>query len=77
MQPEIHVCVPEPRSFEHVQRVRAAEMGANLVDLVALTELIESGKTSPVIDRTYTLVEVLDAIRDFQDGHPGEHVISV
>ena len=64
--------VPEPRSLEHVQRVRAAEMGANQVDLVALTELIESGKASPVIDRTYTLVEVLDAIRDFQDGHPRE-----
>jgi NADPH:quinone reductase-like Zn-dependent oxidoreductase len=68
-----------PFSSQRVRAAeRAAEMAANQVDLVALTELIGSGKASPVIDRTYTLVEVPDAIRDFQDGHTrGKHVITV
>jgi NADPH:quinone reductase-like Zn-dependent oxidoreductase len=51
------------------QRVRAPEMAPNQADLVALTELIESGKVSPVIDRMYPLGEVPEAIRYFDEGH--------
>jgi NADPH:quinone reductase-like Zn-dependent oxidoreductase len=59
-------------------RVRAPEMAPNQADLVALTKLIESGKVTPVIDRTYPLVEVPEALRDFQEGHTrGKIVITV
>ena len=35
----------------------------NAEDLIVLTELIESGKVTPVIDRTYPLSETPAAIR--------------
>ena len=38
-------------------------------DLVALGELIEAGKVSPVIDRVYPLAEAAKAIRHVEDGH--------
>ena len=38
-------------------------------DLHALKALIESGKVTPVIDRTYPLDEVPDAIRYLHEGH--------
>jgi NADPH:quinone reductase-like Zn-dependent oxidoreductase len=40
----------------------------NHQDLIALSDLIESGKVTPVIDRTYPLAEVPQAIRRLQDG---------
>ena len=47
-------------------------------DLVALTELVEAGKLSPVIDRTYPLSEVPEAFRYFESGQVrGKVVISV
>jgi NADPH:quinone reductase-like Zn-dependent oxidoreductase len=36
---------------------------ANGEDLVALTELIEAGKVTPVVDKAYPLSEVPEAIR--------------
>jgi NADPH:quinone reductase-like Zn-dependent oxidoreductase len=48
------------------------------VDLEALAELIEAGKVTPVIDRTYPLVEAPEAIRHLEQGHPrGKVVITV
>ena len=41
----------------------------NAEDLVVLKELIEAGKVTPVIDRTYPLSEVPDAIRYIEEGH--------
>jgi NADPH:quinone reductase-like Zn-dependent oxidoreductase len=38
-------------------------------DLHSLKTLIESGKVTPVIDRTYPLDEVPDAIRYLHEGH--------
>jgi NADPH:quinone reductase-like Zn-dependent oxidoreductase len=38
------------------------------VILVVLKDLIESGKVKPVIDRTFPLAEVPDAIRRLLDG---------
>ncbi|CAN5193661.1 hypothetical protein BH20ACT24_BH20ACT24_10240 [soil metagenome] len=47
-------------------------------DLVVLKELIEAGKVTPVIDRTYPLAEVPDAIRYVHEGHTrGKVVVTV
>ncbi len=47
-------------------------------DLVVLRELIEAGKLTPVIDTTYPLSEVPDAIRHLEEGHArGKVVITV
>jgi NADPH:quinone reductase-like Zn-dependent oxidoreductase len=50
----------------------------NHEDLMVLGELIESGKVTPIIDRTYPLSEVPQAIRYLEEGHArGKVVISV
>ena len=50
----------------------------NHEDLIVLKELIESGKLTPVIDRTYPLSEVPEAIRYLEEGHAqGKVVITV
>jgi NADPH:quinone reductase-like Zn-dependent oxidoreductase len=47
-------------------------------DVVVLEELIEAGKVTPVIDRTYPLSEAPDAIRYLEAGHArGKVVITV
>ena len=47
-------------------------------DFDALRELIEAGKVTPVIDRTYPLIEAPDAIRYVVEGHArGKVVITV
>jgi NADPH:quinone reductase-like Zn-dependent oxidoreductase len=50
----------------------------NFVDLLVLKDLIEAGKLTPVIDRTYPLAGVPDAIRRLQDGRvQGKLVITL
>jgi NADPH:quinone reductase-like Zn-dependent oxidoreductase len=50
----------------------------NHEDLMVLGELIESGKVTPVIDRTYPLAEVPEAIRYLEEGRArGKVVITV
>jgi NADPH:quinone reductase-like Zn-dependent oxidoreductase len=50
----------------------------NHEDLIVLTELIESGKVTPVIDRTYPLTDAPKAIRYLEEGHArGKVVITV
>jgi NADPH:quinone reductase-like Zn-dependent oxidoreductase len=50
----------------------------NHEDMLVLKELIESGKVTPVIDRTYPLSEVPGAIRYLEEGHArGKVVIAV
>jgi NADPH:quinone reductase-like Zn-dependent oxidoreductase len=45
---------------------------------VVLTELIEAGNLTPVIDRTYPLREAPEAIRYLEEGHArGKVVIRV
>jgi NADPH:quinone reductase-like Zn-dependent oxidoreductase len=41
----------------------------NKADLAVLRELLEAGKITPVIDRTYPLGEVAEAIRYLETGH--------
>ena len=50
----------------------------NADDLGVLRELIEAGKVTPVIDRTYPMSETADAIRYLKDGHArGKVVIAI
>jgi NADPH:quinone reductase-like Zn-dependent oxidoreductase len=50
----------------------------NHEDLLVLKGLIESGKVTPVIDRTYPLSEVPEAMRYLEEGHArGKVVITV
>src|SRR5215218_60587 len=50
----------------------------NRKDLILLKKLIESGKLTPVIDRTYPLAEAPEAIRYLAEGHArGKVVLTV
>jgi NADPH:quinone reductase-like Zn-dependent oxidoreductase len=50
----------------------------NHEDMIVLKELIEAGKVTPVINRTYPLSEVPEAIRYLEEGHAqGKVVITV
>jgi NADPH:quinone reductase-like Zn-dependent oxidoreductase len=57
------------------QRLRGLPTKVKREDLVALTELIEAGKLTPVIDRTYPLIEAPDAIRYLEVGHSAGKVV--
>ena len=47
-------------------------------DLIVLKELIEAGKLTPVIDRTYPLSETPAAMRYLEQGHSrGKVVLTV
>ena len=60
------------------QKMRAFIMTANRVDLIALRELVEAGKLTPVIDRTYKLSDVPEALRYQGEGHSqGKIVITL
>ena len=60
------------------QRLRGLASKVKREDLIALTELIGAGSLTPVIDRTYPLIEAPDAIRYLEEGHVrGKVVITV
>jgi NADPH:quinone reductase-like Zn-dependent oxidoreductase len=60
------------------QRLRGLATKIVQEDLVALAELVEAGTVTPVIDRTYPLIEAADAIRYLAEGHAaGKIVITV
>jgi NADPH:quinone reductase-like Zn-dependent oxidoreductase len=60
------------------QKLRTFIAKPNAEDLLALKELIEAGKITPVIGSTYPLSEVPDAIRQLGEGHGrGKVVIRV
>jgi NADPH:quinone reductase-like Zn-dependent oxidoreductase len=60
------------------QRLSPFEAKRSKEDLQVLKELIESGKVSPVIDRTYPLSEAPEAMRYLEEGHArGKVVITV
>ena len=60
------------------QTMRPLVAKASSDDLQFLRELIEAGKITPVIDRTYPLSEAPDAIRYLETGHArGKVVIAV
>ena len=50
----------------------------NRADLETLRGLIEDGKVTPVVDRTFALPEAADAVRYLEEGHPtGKVVVQV
>ena len=60
------------------QRLRTFVATPKNEDLQFVKELIEAGKVTPVIDRTYPLSEVPEAIRQLEEGHArGKVVITV
>ena len=63
------------RSAFSGQRLRAVVSKERTEDLEYLTTLIEEGKVTPVIDRTFPLREVPEAIRYLAHGHPGGKIV--
>jgi NADPH:quinone reductase-like Zn-dependent oxidoreductase len=73
----------------HLLNVRIASSGGsrkvasfvakiNQADLLVLQKLLEAGKVTPVVDRTYPLSETADAMRYLEAGHArGKVVITV
>ncbi len=60
------------------QRLRPLSTTPNKKDLLLIKELVEGGKITPVIDRTFALSEVPDAFRYLGKGHGrGKVVIAV
>lgn len=57
------------------QKLRPFASTGKSEDLVALTELIESGKVTPVIDRTYPLSETAEALSHYGEGHSRGRVV--
>lgn len=60
------------------QRLRALVSAERQDDLLYLKDVIEAGKLTPVIDRTYPLSDAPEAIRHVAEGHArGKVVITV
>jgi NADPH:quinone reductase-like Zn-dependent oxidoreductase len=60
------------------QRLRFIPTVQRRKDLLALTGLIEAGKLTPVLDRTYPLVDVAEGLRYVEQGHArGKVVVTV
>ena len=58
--------------------LRALTASENAADLVVITGLVEAGKVTPVIDRTYPLSQAPAAIQHLVDGHArGKIVVTV
>lgn len=57
------------------QRLRGLVAKERAEDLEAMTRLIEAGAVTPVIDRTYPLVDAPDAIRYLAGGHAAGKVV--
>jgi NADPH:quinone reductase-like Zn-dependent oxidoreductase len=60
------------------QRLRTVLAQPSGQNLATLKKLIDSGRLTPVIDRTYPLADAAEAIRHVEEGHPrGKVVITV
>jgi len=60
------------------QRLRPLPSSWTRADLLAVTELIEAGRLTPVIDRTFPLADTAAALRHVEAGHArGKVVITV
>ena len=57
------------------QKLRPVVSKENHEDLRALAALVEAGKVTPVVGRTYPLIEAADAIRELERGHARGKVV--
>ena len=57
------------------QKLRPFFSVPRTADLEALKALVASGKVAPVIDRTYPLAEVPEAMRYLEEGHARGKVV--
>jgi NADPH:quinone reductase-like Zn-dependent oxidoreductase len=57
------------------QKLRAFVSSENGEDIAALSELIESGRLRPVIDRTFPLEQAADAVGYLEDGRAGGKLV--
>ncbi|MEU9363299.1 NAD(P)-dependent alcohol dehydrogenase [Streptomyces avermitilis] len=56
----------------------AAPAGPTHEDLLAVTALIEAGKLTPVVDRTYPMTDAAEGVRHVEQGHAhGKAVVTV
>jgi NADPH:quinone reductase-like Zn-dependent oxidoreductase len=60
------------------QRLRPLPARQNRAELLAVTALIDDGKLTPVIDRTYPLADTVEGLRHVEQGHArGKIVVTV
>ncbi|MBL7500425.1 NAD(P)-dependent alcohol dehydrogenase [Frankia sp. CNm7] len=60
------------------QRIRPFVWKPERADLLTLAELVEGGKLTPVLDRTYPLPDAAEALRHVEGGHArGKVVVTV
>lgn len=60
------------------QKLGTLASSENATDLIALTELLESGKVTPALDETYELRDVAKALQRMTDGHTqGKIIVSI
>jgi NADPH:quinone reductase-like Zn-dependent oxidoreductase len=57
------------------RNIRLLAVSQNNKDLIAITELCETGKVKPVIDRQYPFTQVPDAFRYVAEGHAKGKVV--
>jgi NADPH:quinone reductase-like Zn-dependent oxidoreductase len=57
------------------QQLRGLATKVTQEDLLTVKELVEVGTLSPVIDRTYPLIEASDAVRYLAEGHAGGKIV--
>ncbi len=57
------------------QKLRPFLAHSSKADLIVLRELLEAGKVAPVIDRSYPLSDVPEAIRYLEEGHARGKVV--
>jgi NADPH:quinone reductase-like Zn-dependent oxidoreductase len=65
------------KAWSRLGRGRMSMMMAQATreDLIVLTKLIEAGKVTPVVDRTFPLRETADAMRYLEQGHAQGKVV--
>ena len=60
------------------QRLRPLPSRQNREELLAVTGLIQDGKLTPVVDRTYPLADTAEGLRHVEQGHArGKVVVTV
>jgi NADPH:quinone reductase-like Zn-dependent oxidoreductase len=60
------------------QRLRQVTNRRTREDLLTLTGLIEEGKLTPILDRTYPLADTAEGIRHVEKGHTrGKAIVTV